>query len=81
MCFVRDFYRTISYKLDDWCDDLVEITGKIKETLLLIIDKLDRLKETYLEDIIDIDNIQFALDAAVLAIPELTQRKVKKRRF
>lgn len=39
--FVRDFYRAIAYKVNDWSTELVEITIKLKATLLSIIDKLD----------------------------------------
>lgn len=74
ICFVRDFYRATAYKVDEYSDDLLDITLKIKELCLVIIDKLDRLKESFSADMIDTDNILFTLDSAVLAIPNLTKR-------
>lgn len=78
--FVRDFYRAISYKLDEWSDELIDITFTLRETLLIIIDKIDRLKESYLESLIDMDNVSFALDECILAIPDLTSRLANKNR-
>lgn len=75
--FIRDFYRSASGKLNEWSEELIQITVKLKDILLIIIDKLDRLKESYLDDIIELDNVIFALDEAVLAIPDLSSR-VKK---
>ena len=63
--FVRDFYRAVSPKIDEWSQELLEITVKIKSNMLKIIDKLDRLKEAYLETLKDLDNVQFALDEAI----------------
>ena len=79
ICFVRDFYRAVAYKVEEWCDDLLEITLKIREEMLIIIDKLDRLKDSFSDDLIDIDNVLFTLDSAVLAIPDLTRRQRRGR--
>ena len=75
--FVRDFYRATSSKVSEWSEELIELTIKIKDILLIIIDKLDRLKESYLDDIIELDNVFFALDEAILAIPDLSSRLKK----
>lgn len=77
--FVRDFYRAIGEKLDEWSQELVDITVKIKQQLLVMIDKLDQLKENYLDNLVDLDNVQFALDEAFTAIPDLTSRVQKAR--
>ena len=44
-----------------------------------MIDKLDQLKENYLDNLVDLDNVQFALDEAFTAIPDLTSRVQKAR--
>lgn len=75
--FVRDFYRATASKVSEWSEELIEITRKMKNVLLEIIDKLDRLKESYLDNVIDLENVQFALDEAVLAIPDLSERNLK----
>ena len=75
--FIRDFYRAAAYKVDEWSQDLIDLTCQLKDTLLVIIDRLDRLKESYLDDLVDVDNAQFALDEALLAIPDLSKRRTQ----
>lgn len=52
--FIRDFYSVISKKKDKWGEELCEVTMKLRDVLLNMIDNLDQLRETYSENIIDI---------------------------
>lgn len=75
---MRDFYRATASKVNEWSEELVEITERLKASILEIIDKLDRLKETYLDNLIDLDNVQFALDEAINAIPNTKNLRNKQ---
>ena len=75
ICFVRDFYRSIAYKVDEWSDELLDITINIRDEMLMIIDKLDRLSQSYSHDVKNNDYVLFSLDSAVLSIPDLSRRQ------
>lgn len=71
VCFIKDFYSVVSMHVDLWPDELIEITAKLKECLLNMVDKLYNLSEAYVGHIFDMDNLFFQLDEAINAIPSL----------
>ena len=67
--FVRDFFIEAGGKVDDWPQELLDICQSMKESILKMMDKLDQMKENYLDTLIDIDYIFYALDEAINALP------------
>ena len=74
--FVRDFFIEAGGKVDDWPPELLDICQNMKESILKMMDKLDQMKENYLDTLIDIDYIFYALDEAINALPS-SQKLVK----
>lgn len=71
--FVKDFYTSVAGKSDSWGEDLCEVTTKIRDLLFVLADKLDLMKDTYGEAIINLDNLLFAVNEAVMVIPDLNK--------
>ena len=55
--FIRDFFKAVAAKIDDWSEELLDIAVELKAKMLEIIDKLDRLKESYADNLVDLDNV------------------------
>ena len=55
--FIRDFFKAVASKIDDWSEELLDIAVELKAKMLEIIDKLDRLKESYADNLVDLDNV------------------------
>jgi hypothetical protein len=69
--FIRDFYFAVSDNVEAWGDAFKESTSKLRAKLIELEEKLDDLRATYSEAMINLDQIFFALDQALLAIPDL----------
>jgi hypothetical protein len=71
--FIRDFYKVASLESnDEWSDELKEITIKLKQTILTVVDSLYNLKATYGTAIIEIKAMMHAFDMALKNIPDVT---------
>ena len=55
--FIRDLFKAVAPKIDDWSEELLDIAVELKAKMLEIIDKLDRLKESYADNLVDLDNV------------------------
>lgn len=59
--------------------DLVDITVKIKDTLMFISDDLHRMLETYKDHLQDIDSMLYVVNQAIASIPNVRTFKVGQR--
>lgn len=59
--------------------DLIDITVKIKDTLMNISDDLHRILETYKEHLQDIDRMLFVINQAISSIPNVRTFKAGHR--
>ena len=69
LIFISDLYRVLIQKRPFWSEELKVITAKLYEILMQIIDKLHQLADTYMTNLIETDDLQFALSEAILNIP------------
>ena len=69
LIFIADLYRVLIQKRPFWSEELKTITSKLYEILMNMIDKLHMLADTYMTNLIEMDDLQFALSEAILNIP------------
>lgn len=69
LIFIADLYRVLIQKRPFWSEELKLITSKLYDVLMNVIDRLHQLKDTYQQNLIEIDDLQFALSDAILNIP------------
>lgn len=65
LIFIADLYKILITRRPFWSDELRMITGKLYDALMTMTDKLHLLKDTYLQNIIPIEEIMFALSEAI----------------
>ena len=59
ICFTKNMYSAISEAIDDWPDQLLISTMKVKKKLYELTDKLYALHEGYGNQMIDIKHLLF----------------------
>ena len=59
--------------------DLIEITIKIKDTLMCVSDDLHKILEVYKSSLTDIERMLYAINQALQSIPNVRTFKAGKR--
>jgi hypothetical protein len=70
LIFIRDMYKTLMMKQDQWVEELLQLTEALYKQILLVTDTLDQIRESYKQYIIDLDSIMLALSEAIDQLPE-----------